>query len=197
MTRTARGRALLRSRIAAAIEADPDRTNGNISVELRCSAHTVRSVRESLAAVDDPSERREHAGSSNLVAPGAGNDRAAKHGAYREVGLAPVREAKLAYLRALYPHAPGELLLLQAHRAAQLELIWEWQESHGVIRDKRAGTVYPAALFGAKLASAYENALGRLAELERANSATDPEAALAAVVAELAAARENGGSGDD
>jgi len=147
------------------------------------------------AADKVPAERRGNV--ANLIAPaGVGNTRAATHSAYRELAIAPIRDEKLADLRKLYPHAPRELLSLQSHRAAQLELIWAWQATHGVIRNVNHGTIYPAAAFAEKLSSAYENALCRLAEHERQQGAVDPQAALDAVVAELAAARENGGGGD-
>lgn len=165
----------MRRKIAAAIKANDKATNTDISRQCQCARETVRNVRRSLEA-----------GHGNLIAPAEpGNDRAAKHGAYREVALAPIRTAKLADLQRLYPHAPPELLLLQANRAAQLELIWMWQENRGVIRDSRHGSIYPAAVFAERLSTAYENALGKLAELERQARAERPSARLEALAAEL------------
>jgi hypothetical protein len=186
--RTARGRELLRRKIAAAITADPSRTNHSIAHSLNCSWHTVGSVRDELAraAAEAAAEQRgKRSGVVNLIEPaGVGNSRAAKHGAYRPAVLEPIRARKHEQLRAMFPTVSDELLAVQSTRGAQLHVLWEWISEHGLVRD-RHGNLSAAATFAAKLSIAYERQHDRLAEIEREARTERPAAALEALADEL------------
>jgi hypothetical protein len=184
-----------RQRIAAALLSDPSRSNYGIAREVGCSHHTVAGVRGQMPAVEcqPPTARTGNPGSANLVPPaGPGNLRAATHGAHSEALVAPLRVRFLERLREQYPAVGEELLRVQAHRAAQLELLTAWTDEHGIVRSARTGEVYGAAVFAERLASAFERQADRLRELQREASRVDPFEALDAHVAELTAVTGGG-----
>lgn len=106
----------------------------------------------------DPSKRA--AQLSNLVpgarAAGTGNRRAVQHGAYSAGAIREAREKHLAELAETFPRASTQELVIQAHRLAQLELLGEFVDQRGVIRHKRRGDVFPAAMFMERVAAAFE-----------------------------------------
>jgi hypothetical protein len=116
-----------------------------------------------------------------------GNRRAVRHGAYAVADLEPLRDAKAAELRRLFPHCPDELLSIQATRAAQLERLWQWisERDDGLVYGRR-GEVTGAASLLSRISSAYENAHARLAEIERQAKALPAASQLEAIAAELA-----------
>lgn len=185
-----------RRRIAILIEADPTRSNFSISREVKCSHHTVARVREReqmpepLPATNGQPQTA-NAGHANLIAPAeAGNDRARRHGAYSEVLVAPLRAQFLEQLRERLPAVPDELLRVQAHRAAQLELLTAWTDEHGIVRSARSGEVFGAAMFAERLASAYERQHDRLMQIEAEAVRVDPYQALEAHLAQIAESSE-------
>jgi hypothetical protein len=91
-----------------------------------------------------------------------------EHGAHSPAKVAAASERHLTALRERFPNADVTILSLQASRLAQLELVGAWLEPRGVIRNTRTGTIYPAALYWWKVASAFERTHERLAEQERA-----------------------------
>jgi hypothetical protein len=99
--------------------------------------------------------------------------------------LGPVRERHLEHLLARFPMADVTILGLQATRLAQLELVGVWLDDRGIMRNRRTGTIYPAADYWAKVASAFERQHERL-EAQRASTSTHPDATL---VGELEASR--------
>jgi len=183
--RTARSRALLHRRIDAALKADPERTNQSVATECGCSWHTVQARRAELAREAAEQSVATRGGVANLIEPaGVGNDRAAKHGAYREAVLEPVRARKHEQLRAMFPTVSDELLIVQAMRGAQLDVLWSWLSEHGLVRD-RHGNISAAASLAAKLSTTYERQHDRLAEIEEQSRVQRPAAALEALADEL------------
>jgi hypothetical protein len=179
----------LTRRIAAAIEADPSATNHAIARGLSCSWHTVATRRNELARAAAASSEQSvatRAGVANLIEPaGIGNDRATKHGAYREAVLEPIRARKHEQLRAMFPTVSDEMLAVQSMRGAQLDVLWQWLNEHGLVRD-RHGNISGAASLAAKLSTTYERQHDRLAEIEREATNVRPAAALEALADELA-----------
>lgn len=94
---------------------------------------------------------------------------ARKHGGHSAALLAPIRERHLAWLQERFPTADVAILSLQASRLAQLELVGEWLDDRGIMRNKRLGTTYPAADFWSKVASAFERQHERLEEAQRSS----------------------------
>jgi CRP-like cAMP-binding protein len=114
---------------------------------------------------------------------------AVKHGA-DSAAARQLAERYLAELVEEFPSASERVLRIQARRLAKLDRLATYLETVGEIRHRRRGEVYPASALEEKIAAAYLAEHERLAARE--SGAADPEAALHAVVAELAAARENG-----
>jgi hypothetical protein len=181
-----------RQRIRELIEADPSRSATSIAVEIGCSTHTVvrqRKLHMQMHTADctvNGTAGTAHAGSSNLLPPAEhGNGRAVSHGAHSEVRIAPRRARILDELRQRFTGVDDDLLLVQAHRRAQLELLSDHLDVHGVVRGGKRGEVTPAAAFAERLASSYERQHERLVALQREAEKVDPQAALDAYVTGL------------
>jgi hypothetical protein len=192
-----------RERIEQAIRADADRSNRSIAAEIGCSHMTVGRVRAGLAGQlstsDEPDKlaRGQNPGAANLIEPaGLRNDRAVRHGAHSEQLVAPLRERFLLELRERFNAVDDDLLVVQAHRRAQLELLSAWLDEHGVVRGGKRGEITAAATFAERIASSYERQHERLVALQREAETVDPQAALDAYVAGLPNGEE-AGDGDD
>ncbi len=170
-----------RQRIREAILADPERSSRSIAHEIGCSTTTVSEHRRKLDVRPDggdwtpdavQSSNGHSAGSNrgheNLIEPaGPGNGRAVTHGAHSEAQVAPLRAQFLDQLRRRLPAVDPELLVVQAHRQAQLTLLSEWIDQHGIVRSARTGDVFAAAAFAERLASSFERQHDRLREIQR------------------------------
>lgn len=92
---------------------------------------------------------------------------AERHGAYSPSAVAKIKDGYLDSLKAAFPKADVTILGLQATRLAQLELVGAWLDGKGIIRNKRFGTIWPAAEYWGKVASAFERQHERLEAQER------------------------------
>jgi hypothetical protein len=110
-------------------------------------------------------------------------DAATKHGAHSPAQVAPIRERHLAALRERFPAADVTILGLQASRLAVLEMVGVWLDGRGILRNRRTGTVWPAADYWAKTASAFERQHERL-EAQAREASDVPGQALAAALAD-------------
>jgi hypothetical protein len=110
---------------------------------------------------------------------------ATKHAGYSKTLIAKRQGAHLDRLREQFPTADVTILGLQASRLAQLELVGEWLDGKGIIRNKRFGTVWPAAEYWGKVASAFERQHERL-EAQARETGVPPGQSLAEITAELA-----------
>jgi hypothetical protein len=136
-----------------------------------------------------PAESPRRGGGRDNVHPLA----ATTHGAHRAELVAPIRERHLEALRERFPTADVTVIGLQATRLAQMELVGVWLDSKGgPIRNRRTGTIFGAADYWSKLASAYERQHERL-EAQAAASGNGAAATLQQIEAEYAA----GNGGDD
>lgn len=118
---------------------------------------------------------------------------AVTHGAHSAELTAPIRERHLEALRERFPNADLTIVGLQATRLAQMELVGVWLDSKGgPIRNRRTGTIFGAADYWSKLASAFERTHERL-EAQAAASGNGAAATLQQIEAEYAA----GNGGDD
>jgi CRP-like cAMP-binding protein len=116
---------------------------------------------------------------------------ALQHGAHSEALTRPLAETYFAELRAELPSASERVLRIQARRLAKLDRLATFLEQTGEIRHKRRGEVYPASALEERVAAAFLAEHVRLEDMQRTTGATDAEALLAAVVAEITAARED------
>ncbi len=129
---------------------------------------------------------------------------ATKHGAHSPALLEPVREQHLERLLTRFPQADVTILGLQATRAAQLQLVGAWLDGKGIIRNKRFGTIWPAAEYWGKVALAYERANERLEQQQR-EAAPNPAESLAEIEQDIVRRRQltagtdpdDGQEGDD
>jgi hypothetical protein len=121
-----------------------------------------------------------HGGGHDNVRP----DAATKHGAHSPELVAPIRERHLDALRQRFPKADVTLLGLQATRLAQLELVGLWLDGKGIIRNRRFGTIWPAAEYWAKVASTFERQHERLEAQHPDDGSRTPS--LAQITAEYA-----------
>lgn len=94
-------------------------------------------------------------------------DAATVHGARSEAKLKPSRERYLTELRDQFPAAGEDELIMQASRLAQMDLLQQFLDWRGVIRDRRRGETFPAAQLLASITAAYERRRDILAERER------------------------------
>lgn len=183
-----------RQRIEAALHADPAQSNRSIGVELKVSHTTVSRIRNELLVAGHLADGYAPVNGHhpNLIEPaGPGNARAVKHGAFSEQHVAPLRQARLAELQERFTGVPHTLLEQQAERLAQLELLRDFTDGRGVVRNPRTGEVFAAASFAEKLRSAFERQHDRLVEIAREMKQVDPQAALDAHLSELASGRES------
>jgi hypothetical protein len=111
-----------------------------------------------------------------------------KYGAHSPEIVAPIRDRNLVVLRERFPSADVTILGLQATRLAQLELVGIWLDSKGgPMRNRRTGTIFPAAEYWAKIASAYERQHERLeAQAASSGDGNGRTPTLAEIAAELA-----------
>jgi len=114
---------------------------------------------------------------------------ATKHGADHEPIVGPLRTAHLERLRVRFPTADDPLLVIEAQRAAILDVLGGYLDRRGLIRNKRTGLVNPALDRWAKTASAFERTYERLEAMHR-ESAADPGERLRAAEARIVAERE-------
>ena len=92
---------------------------------------------------------------------------AVTHGARSEELIRPLRERYFAELTEELPHAKPREVLLLANRLAKMELYEAFIDERGVIRHRRRGDVFPAAVESERLAVAFEKQYALLLERER------------------------------
>lgn len=102
---------------------------------------------------------------------------ATKHGAYSKAVTGELQAGHLERLRERFPAADVSVLSLQASRLAQLDVIGAWLAERGIMRNRRTGTIYPAADYWARTASAFERQQERL-EAQHDGASRDPADAL-------------------
>lgn len=114
------------------------------------------STRFGMSAKDSGSDRgrvpaRVPSGGCDNVHPLA----ARKHGAHRAAEIAPLAASYSDELLDELPNASERVLRIQSRRLARLELLGRFEDSHGVLRNKRRGEPYAATLLAEKLSSAF------------------------------------------
>jgi hypothetical protein len=87
---------------------------------------------------------------------------AAKHEAFSEPRLAPLRERYAAELAAAFPSAAEAEIGLLAHRQAQLHVLAAWMDKRALFANRQPGVVFPAVALHDKIASAYERQQSRI-----------------------------------
>jgi hypothetical protein len=173
-------RADRREAIESALRDDPERSNRSIAIECRSDHKTAAKIRAQLESAGEiprrtPTVPTDHGGA--LLPTVEGNSKATTHGAWSERRVGPLRDGFLVALRDRFPAVPDELLRVQAHRQAQLELLSAWADSHGVVRNAR-GDVAGAVSLARQLARDFEQRHDRLVEIEREAARVDPHVAL-------------------
>lgn len=97
---------------------------------------------------------------------------AMRHGAYAERDIGPLQTEHLERLTERFPGADSALLVIQAERAAQLDLISAYFGKRNgvgaVMRNRRTATVWPAREYAVKLQAAYERQCERLEAQQQA-----------------------------
>jgi hypothetical protein len=185
--------------IKAALRSDPQRSNGELGRAFGVSRTTIYRCRMKLEQAGEISARalmrdvpkleaHPHLDAGTLA---DGTAPAVKHGAKSPALIAPLRDRFLTELRDRFPACDDQLLALQAHRAAQIELLGRFIEERGVIRT-RSGECYNAVRWCDKLSTAYENQHARLMAMQREAEQVEPTAQLEAVVSEIVEARNAG-----
>jgi hypothetical protein len=111
------------------------------------------------------------------------------HGAYSKTKARDLRIRFVTELSGSYPNATPTELQIQALRLVQLELLSEYLLERGPIKNRRDGSIRPAATALERISAAYERQAALLAERERGAGAP-PAESLEAIVAELAAGEQ-------
>jgi hypothetical protein len=192
---TARPRNLQRQRdrIAELLRADPSRSLRSVAVEVGCSHTTVGRLAGQLASENEPANvaNGQHPGAANLIAPAStGNLRALKHGVDSERRLAPLRTRFEPGLRDEFPWLDARRLFLLADLLARVEAAREWLDERGGVVRNRAGDVFPVVDRLERWSARADTLLRELHAEKVQREHVDPQAALAAHLAELAAGRE-------
>lgn len=115
---------------------------------------------------------------------------AVKHGAYSADRLAPERERVLAEMLASFPGVRRDRLELAAAQRARITVLQSYIDSVGIVRHRGHGTTYPAVALLQREEAAYRAELAKIEDLQR-DSDTDPQTALAGLLAEGREAWEN------
>jgi hypothetical protein len=93
---------------------------------------------------------------ANISRTEAGKHPAVKHGARSPAIVDPLADEHYKRLSGQLPTADPELLAVQARRLAQMGLLQAWIAKNGLLQRSPKGTVYNAAEYHEKLASAFE-----------------------------------------
>jgi len=118
-----------------------------------------------------------------------GNQLGLKHGASKPDKLL-VRERRTQFLAELsetFPSASNAERLMVATNMARLELLGDYLDQHGVIRNRRTGQVYEAARLEQQVSGSLERQWAILTAREQARPANGQPQSLEAYVAELTA----------
>jgi hypothetical protein len=107
------------------------------------------------------------------------------HGAYSAAVVDPLAEQHRQRLAAQLPNADPTLLAVQSRRAAQMELLQAWLGTNGLLRRSPKGSVFGAAEFHERLASAFERTHIVMLALEQATGNGKPRDALDAHLTQL------------
>ncbi len=189
-------RAERREQVQRMLTESPDRSARSIARASGASHTHVGDIRRELisagviAAVSAEQKPATQASGNLLKQTPDGELLAERHGAYSERRVGPRRARILEELRQRFTGVDDDLLLVQAHRRAQLELLSDWVDEHGVIRGGKRGEITAAATFAERIAVSYERQHERLVELQSESETVDPMDALNAHLTEMAAKRE-------
>ncbi len=175
------GRAERRAMVERLLLEDHLRSDRSIACACGGSHALVGTVRAELVAAgridrrpDRPEADAQAGGgrNANLTRARRGEPGPAlRHGAHSERRVAPIRERILEDLRREFTGVADDLLVIQAHRRAQYELLMAEHDERGIVQAGKRREITPASQFAERIGASYERQHVVLVELQAAGGA--------------------------